>query len=85
MALQLTKTSIHGLLATDAYHRVEHVYLASKTTMEFSVVSYANSNSSVAFGTKVHYCPYSLSGGNPLEQAYMHLKSLPEFSNAVDY
>jgi hypothetical protein len=32
----------------------------------------------------VYTIGYTLDGDNPVRQAYLHLKTLPEFANAVD-
>lgn len=33
---------------------------------------------------KVYSFEYDLEGPNPIKQAYLHLKTLPEFANAID-
>jgi hypothetical protein len=80
----MTTTTVHGLTATDAYHRVEHVVIASKSQIEFAVMSYASTGNPMAFGAKTMRCGYDMDGANPIRQAYLYLKTLPEFSNAVD-
>jgi hypothetical protein len=84
MALSMTTATVHGLIATDAYHRVEHVVIASKSQIEFTVMSYASAGNPMAFGAKTMRCGYDMDGENPVRQAYLHLKTLPEFANAVD-
>jgi hypothetical protein len=37
-----------------------------------------------AFGDAEYSCAYDLDGANPIRQAYLHLKTLPEFANATD-
>lgn len=83
MALQKTTTNASGLTATDAYHRVENVTLASKTEITFSVRSYVSTDMPF-FAEEFYSCAYDLSGSNPIEQAYVHLKTLSEFSGATD-
>lgn len=83
MALQKTTTNASGLTATDAYHRVENVTLASKTEITFSVRSYASTDRPF-FAEEFYSCAYNLSGSNPIEQAYVYLKTLSEFSGATD-
>lgn len=34
--------------------------------------------------SKTDMCDYDLNGANPIKQAYLHLKSLPEFEGAID-
>jgi len=31
-----------------------------------------------------YFFEYDITGDNPIKQAYLHLKTLPEFANAVD-
>ena len=83
MALQKTTTTPHGFIATDAYHRVEGVTLASKTSINFRVRSYKEPNCE-AFSDAGFACAYDINDANPFAQAYKHLKTLPEFSNATD-
>jgi hypothetical protein len=82
MALQMTVTTPHGFEATNAYHRVENVSLASKESIRFDVMSYKNAEAAAAFNAQSHLCAYDLSGDNPIKQAYEHLKSLNEFQSA---
>lgn len=83
MALQKTSTSIHGFIATDAYHRVEAVRFDSKESISFNVRSY-KSIDFPAFADQVFSCNYVASGDSPLAQAYEYIKTLPEFSDAID-
>lgn len=84
MALQMTVTTPHGFEATNAYHRVENVSLASKETIRFDLRSYKSADNSAAFEAKTMLCAYDLNGENPIKQAYEYLKTLPEFSNAFN-
>jgi hypothetical protein len=83
MALLLTITTVHGIEIKDAYHRVEAVELTTKDSMRFHVRTYVSSDKPFACES-VHVAPYDLVGENPIIQAYMHLKSLPEFASATD-
>jgi hypothetical protein len=83
MALKKTVTTPHGFDAFKAYHRVESVILESKSTMTFHIRSYVNTDKPF-FSEDVMTAPYSLDGVNPIAQAYAHLKTLPEFADAVD-
>ena len=59
--------------------------LPSKSQMEFQI-SYAARKLAVPFLGETKTCEYSLDdGGNPFEQAYAHLKTLPEFASATDF
>jgi hypothetical protein len=83
MALTTLLSTDYGFDLPDCYSRVEQLSLISKDKISFVVCYYASKNHA-AFCSKHHTCPYNLSGANPLEQAYLHLKSLPEFADAVD-
>jgi hypothetical protein len=84
MALKLTKTTPQGFIATDAYHRVEYISLQNKNSIVFMVSSYKDESESQAFRSERNFCSYDLNGENPIKQAYLHLKTLPEFADAVD-
>jgi len=83
MALKLTKQTSEGLTAIDAYHKIENVTLQNKNIIIFNVKSYANIDFP-EFNTKQFSCDYNINGENPIKQAYLHLKTLPEFADAVD-
>jgi len=83
MALKKDVVSPQGFEVSGAYHKVANVSLAGKTQINFSVQTYV----SVDFRNfdEVSYsCSYDLEGSNPIAQAYAYLKSLDEFSGAVD-
>jgi len=84
MALKSPSQTPQGFEVPDAYHKVGSVALPTKTRMEFMVHSYKNADAPVAFTTEIYACPYDLTAGNPREQAYAHLKTLPVFAGAVD-
>lgn len=83
MALQKTTTTFQGFTATDAYHRVEGITLVQKNRMTFQVRSYKQVGFPF-FSDASHATAFDLNGPNPIEQAYEHLKTLPEFADAVD-
>ena len=83
MALKHTMVSPHGFTATDAYVRVECVSLVTKSQMSFRARSYI-APGMPSFSDSEHTCDYDLNGANPIAQAYIHLKSLPEFAGATD-
>jgi hypothetical protein len=83
MALSKTVLSAYGFQANHAYHRVEAVSLLGKETIKFHVRSYIATDKPF-FDEQVLSCVYSLEGENPIKQAYEYLKTLPEFSAAVD-
>jgi hypothetical protein len=84
MALQKTVNTPHGFQALNAYHRAESVSIIGKTRINFFVRSYKDSAESNEFASEMHSCVYDLNGENPLAQAYAHLKTLSEFSTAVN-
>ena len=83
MALRLTKTTVHGFYAVDAYHRVEGLSLLSKGAIQFAARAYV-SDDKPSFAETFHACAYDLNGDNPIKQAYEYLKTLPEFTGATD-
>ena len=55
----------------------------SKETFSFDVSTFKKKNGTLL--DKQNYnLAFDLDGPNPIKQAYLHLKSLPEFANAVD-
>lgn len=83
MALAKTVLTVYGFKAINAYHRVEAVSLKSKTAMTFYIRSYVSTDKPF-FMENVLSCAYNIDGGNPIAQAYEHLKTLPEFAGATD-
>jgi hypothetical protein len=83
MALKVTKTTVSGLEVKDAYLRVEKVYLNEKKNIAFQVKAY-KSKELPPFDERHYGCAYDINGENPIKQAYLHLKTLPEFAGAVD-
>jgi len=83
MAIKKTISTVYGLQAVDAYHRVESLQLRGKTEILFAIRSYADVNKP-SFQEQSLSCAYSLTGENPIKQAYEHLKTLPEFVGATD-
>lgn len=83
MALTKTTISPEGFEAINAYHRVEGLNLVNKQTISFRVCAYKDL-SFKSFNEKGYSCDYNINGENPIKQAYLHLKSLPEFVDAVD-
>jgi hypothetical protein len=83
MALLKTVSTVHGLQAVNAYHRVEAVTLQNKETITFHVRSYLATDKPF-FMESVLSCAYAIDGENPIKQAYEYLKTLPEFAGATD-
>ena len=84
MALKMNMVSPQGFDVQDAYMRVETTQLPQKNAMQFMLRMYKDAQASVAFDSKQFNCEYNLNGGNPFNQAYNHLKTLPEFAGAID-
>lgn len=83
MALNLTSESCFGVKIYNAYFRINNIELKSKTNMLLHVYGYAFVEKK-PFDYKVIDAPYDLEKGNPFEQGYIYLKTLPEFADAVD-
>lgn len=83
MAIKKTIETLQGVKVQDAYCRVENVSLRGKDTIYFVLRSYADTSKSF-FQEDNFLSAYDMSGKNPIAQAYEHLKSLPQFSDAVD-
>jgi len=83
MALSKTVSTIHGLDAINAYHRVEGIFIEGKASIRFYVRSYKKTDLPF-FDEKVVSAAYNFDGKNPIAQAYEHLKTLPEFAGATD-
>jgi hypothetical protein len=71
-----------------SYHRVEHPAIIGKAQMSFSLVSFFMDpkDSGIEPMIKaVFTCAYDMeSAENPFQQAYQHIKGLPEWPDAVD-
>lgn len=83
MALKITVTTPHGITVGGAYHRVESVHIVGKTEIKFQMRSYTSPDFP-HFSDVEYSCAYDIGGQNPIAQAYAHLKTLREFSGAVD-
>ena len=84
MALSRTISTDWGITVSGSYCRVEAVSLTSKDRISFHARSYTASEGVPFFAETRVDCPYEINGENPIKQAYEHLKSLPEFADAVD-
>jgi hypothetical protein len=83
MALNKTTTSPQGFEAVNAYHRVQGLCLVTNQNITFQVYAYKDVTFP-AFAASNYSCAYDINGENPIKQAYLHLKTLPEFLNATD-
>ncbi|NIF80129.1 hypothetical protein F3J20_22505 [Paraburkholderia sp. Cy-641] len=91
--MALKKTIIYKTInLPDAYLRVVcPQFDLTKKTMSFGVWAFASqdaagdwNNSLDGAATTYADVPYDMAGANAYEQAYTHLKSLPDFAGAVD-
>ena len=78
---KLAKTSF-GVELPNAYWRIE-LASVTKTQMQVKLRVY-NTPDLPAFGEEDHTAPYDIEGENPIKQAYVYLKSLPEFADVID-
>jgi hypothetical protein len=81
MALQQTLSHLDFSLP-NAYLKVS-TYTGNKYVLSFNLDVKATQESN-PLTTKIYSCQYNFDGSNPIKQAYEHLKSLPEFADAVD-
>ena len=84
MALSKNITTAHGIVVEDAYLRVDSVCITDKHAMQFIVHAYKDAGQRHPFWHVQMSCPYDIDGENPVRQAYIHLKTLPEFAGATD-
>ena len=84
MALSRIITTDWGIDVPGAYLRVEVVALPTRDSIQFHLRSYAKDDGVPFFKEQVFSCDYLIDGDNPIKQAYEHLKTLPEFADAVD-
>jgi hypothetical protein len=84
MALQKTTTTPQGFTANNAYHRIEAVRISGKTNMQFNVYSHIDKETVPFFAEYLFDCPYDLNNENPIKQAYLYVKTQPEFEGATD-
>jgi len=83
MAISKTVITAHGIQVNNAYHRVENVKLLGKDKIKFQLCASVDKNK-LSFNADSYECAYDLEGANPIAQAYVHLKTLPEFAGATD-
>lgn len=83
MALKKSISTIYGVTVDDAYIRVSDIRIINKAALAFNVCAYADISKPAIQEAQVQ-CVYDLNGENPIAQAYAHLKTLPEFSDAAD-
>jgi hypothetical protein len=87
MAIQssITETRQHfagELVCSSAYWRIEQI-IGNKQSLTFVVNAYATDQGPMLHSDQFLFVP-DLEGPNPIKQAYQFLKTLPEFSDAID-
>jgi hypothetical protein len=83
MALTHPLPNSHGIDIQNGYWRISHVELIDKFNMIFEVRGYANPDKHCLANIS-YSCQYDITSENPIRQAYLHLKTLPEFATATD-
>lgn len=96
MALKKSITTEALVHVVEAYHRVEGITHPSKNELKFHVRSYVMTDfidendvqhqipHEIFFSERVVVCAFNIDGPSAWEQAYAHLKTMPEFADAVD-
>jgi hypothetical protein len=84
MALTKDTVTANGIAVNNAYIRAQYVSISDKTKGLVTVGYYANSEIESAFQSQSFEFEYKIDGSNPIEQAYHHIKTLPEFLGAKD-
>lgn len=85
MALKKQYEVSPGLVASEAYICVNNVNIVRGEPAGATVHVYGNSDTSLdPLRVLCYGFEYRLDAGNPIAQAYEHLKTLPEFADAVD-
>jgi len=85
MALQKT-VEFKGITVVDAYIKIAWAKVYKKDgvlTCWISVEEKANASAMVFDQSEMEF-DFDLTGVNPLIQGYAHLKTLPEFTGAID-
>jgi hypothetical protein len=83
MALSLTIQQETGIKVQDAYIQVASALVHKNQTATACYLTFADTKKLPFNSMEVTY-PYDLEGPNPIKQAYLYLKSLPEFEGAED-
>lgn len=83
MALSKYIQTKSGIEIPDAYFRVESVSILEKTVLQFLLRAYKD-KSKPSVDEDLMTCKYEINGANPIEQAYIHVKSLADFADAKD-
>jgi hypothetical protein len=83
MAIQSSIETEFGLHLPAAYIKIYSTATTCKEVLIFSTNIHADKNYP-AISQRQYVCPLDLDGPNHIKQAYLYLKTLPEFANAID-
>ena len=72
----------NGIKVDEAYIRVEYPSV-TKDSINFHIRKYVASDKPF-FSEEFVSAPYVLDGANPFIQAYEYIKTLPEYTDAID-
>ena len=80
----LTKTNNFGqqTILPDSYIKIVSAHV-TKNEIQACINVFTEKEGKNLF-TELYVSPHDLDGPNPIKQAYLHLKTLPEFADAVD-
>lgn len=91
--MALKKSRVYKTISLpNAYHRIR-IDRVTKTTIDYSVLIYPDSaaaadsaNELPSMTRAVADAPYVLEGANPIEQAYVHVRTVPhlDLEDAID-
>lgn len=84
MALKKNFITSTNIEISDAYLRVDHLLIQEKTHLSYRVRVYQGFDAKFPVEEIPLSCAYDIDAKNPIAQAYKHVKSLPEFADAVD-
>ena len=84
MALTKDTITANGIAVNGAYIRAQYVSISDKTKGLVTVGYYVNNEIESAFQSQSFDFQYKIDDVNPIEQAYKHIKTLPEFLGAQD-
>jgi hypothetical protein len=72
-----------GLIGNELYAKITNTAIQNTTKLSFTV-EYFKDKTKDNLMVSYFNCPYDIDGANPIKQAYLHLKTLPEFADATD-
>ena len=82
MAISKNVELENGIKVEAAYIKVDTLSV-TKDSINCVIRKYVDVNKQ-AFDSEIITAPYTLDGANPFIQAYEYIKSLPEYTDAID-